>query len=78
MRDTERHQQLAVGGKLADGAVAVVHAEEVAVGRDGYSVRICEYAFAPGVNDVALGVEDDHRAGAAVEYIDAVVGVHVH
>ena len=78
VRDTECHEQFAVRGELADGTIAIVHAEDVAVGRDGYGVGVGEYALAPGIYNVALGVEDYHRTGAAIEYIDTVFGVHVH
>ena len=73
MRHAKRHKQLAVGGELADGTIAVVHAEDIAVGRDGNSVRVGEDSLTPCVNDVAVRIEDNHRASAAVEHVNPVI-----
>ena len=40
-------------------------------------MRVGENALAPRVDDVALGVEDDHRACATIEHIDMVLGIYV-
>ena len=77
MGSTECHQQLAVSGELADGAVAIVYAEDSVVRSNRDAMRIGEHALSPCINDASLGVEDYHRAGAAIEYVHLVLRVDV-
>ena len=39
-------------------------------------MRIAELAFAPVIDHVAVGVEHDHRRGAAVEHVNAVLRIY--
>jgi hypothetical protein len=69
-------QHLAVEGAVADGVVAVVGQPERVVGRHVHAVRAAKKPLAPGPQEVAVAVEDDHRVRAAVERVDAVLRVH--
>src|SRR5437899_11383091 len=62
----QRHEQLAGRRELAHGVVAVVGAEDGAVGADRDAVRaIGELAFTPGTQAVALAVVYHNRTVAA-------------
>ena len=76
--DAQGEQHRAVQIALADGVVAVVGAEDGIVGTHGYAVGPGVSALAPGPEEVAVLVEDDHGVLAPVEGIDVVVGVHAH
>ena len=71
-----RQEHLAVERAVADGVVAVVGQPQRVVGRHVDAVRAVEDALAPGAQEVALAVEDDHRVRAAVERVDPVLPVH--
>jgi hypothetical protein len=55
--------------------VAVIGAVEMIVGVDMQAVRAAEQAFAPASDEIALAVEHNHRVGAAIENVDAVLAV---
>lgn len=69
-------EQLALRSEFAHGMVAVVAAVEHVVGADVQAVGVAEHPLPPGPQKVPLAVEHDHRVGAAIEYIDAVLPVH--
>ena len=58
---------------VADGVIAVVGQPQRVVGRHVDAVRAVEDPLAPGAQEVALAVEDDHRVRAAVERVDPVL-----
>ena len=60
---------------LPDRAVAVVHAEDSVVRRDGYALGVGENPVSPGAQQLPMGLEHDHRYGPAVEDVDLVLGV---
>ena len=59
---TQGHQQLAVGRELPDGAVAVVHAEDGVVRRDGHAVGVANTpsphvrSRLPSVSNTSIGI----------------------
>src|SRR5258706_9318088 len=75
VRDADGQQPLAVGRALAHRMVAIIGAIEIILGVDVQTMRAVEQAFAPACDEIALAVEHDHRVGAAIEDIDAVLAV---
>ena len=71
-------QYLAFQGALAYGVVAVVGQEYRPVGRHGDPVRAGEHPLAPGLDEVAILVEHDHRVLAPIERVHVVVSVAAH
>ena len=78
MGSPHSHKQPALGSKPSDRAVAIVHAENGAVGRDSHAVGIGENALPPGTQDIPIGVEHNHGDSPAIEDIHIIVGVHIH
>ena len=76
--DAQREQHGAVEVALADRVVAVVGQEDGFVGAHGDAVSAGVKALAPGAQEVAVGVEHNHRMFAAVEHVDVVAGVASH
>ena len=74
----QSQQNVAVQRAFAHGMVAVVGAEDVAVGRHGNAVGAGKDALAPGLKEVAVLVEHNHRVVAAIEGVHVVVGVATH
>ena len=75
VRDADGQQHLAVGGALAHGMVAVIGAIEIVVGVDVQPVGAVEQPFAPACDEIAVAIQHHHRMRAAIEQIDAVLGV---
>ena len=79
VHDAHGHQQLALGRELAHGVIAVIGAEDRAVGMNTDAVRaVSEIAFAPGAYEIAFLVVNDHRVFAAADEIHAVLAVDGH
>src|SRR5260221_1049187 len=76
VRDADGKQHLAAGRALAHRMIAIVGAAEIIVGVDVQPMRAAEQVFAPASDKIAFAVEHDHRMGAAVEDVDAVLAVH--
>ena len=76
--NAERHQHLAVQGAAPDGVAAVVGEVEGLVRADMDAVGARVLSLAPGPEEIALAVEDDHRVLAPVEHVDPVLAVHRH
>src|SRR6185437_3671922 len=74
-RHAELQEQRALEGELAHGVVAVIGAVDRVVGPDMDAMRAHEQPFAPAAQEIAVAVEHDHRMGAAIEDIDAVLAV---
>src|SRR3954452_25594150 len=55
--------------------VAVIGAIEIIFAVDVQAVRPAEQAFAPAFYEIALAVEHDHRMGASIEDVDAILAV---
>src|SRR5882724_9668319 len=55
--------------------VAVIGAVEMIVRVDVQPMRAAEQAFAPASDEIALAVEHDHRMGATIEDVDAILAV---
>ena len=71
----ERAQERAVGPEDAQRVVHVVGAVHGVVGADADPMRVGEDALAPGVEEAAVAVEDQHRVLAPAEGVDTVGGV---
>src|SRR5260370_24514109 len=76
VRDADGQQPLAAGRALAHRMYANVGAGASSVCVDVQPVRAAEQVFAPASDKIAFAVEHDHRMGAAVEDVDAVLAVH--
>ena len=72
-RDADREQHLAVERALADRVVGVVGEIDGVVRAHVQAVRARENAFAPGAQEAAFAIVDDHRMRAAVEDVDVVL-----
>ena len=76
--NADLQQYLAVQCAFAHGVVAVIGAIQRLVRADMQPVRPVEQVFAPGIQQVAVAVEHDHRVLAAIEDIDPVLRVDRH
>ena len=75
-RRADHHQQLAVGRELADRVVAVVDAEERAVGRDRQTVSPRrEHALRERGDEAAVRLEDQHLRVESRQDVDAVLRI---
>ena len=70
---TQRQQDFAVQCAFAHRVVAVVRTKHRPVRRHRDPVRSWEYALAPGLDEIAVLVEHDHRVLAPVERVHVVV-----
>ena len=72
--DADRLQQLAIGGELHKLAVMLVGEPDEVVLVDADRMRKGEEARPPGLQEIAVAVEDhDRMLGVAVEAIDPVL-----
>jgi hypothetical protein len=77
MLPTDGHNQLAVWRVLLDAVLVVVDGPNEPVGRGVDIVgAVVELAVPPVANQVATGVENQHRMCASAQDIDFVVGVY--
>ena len=58
--------------RFMDDMIAVVGQEQVAVRRYGDSVGTVEHALTPRINVIPGGIEDDYRAVATIENVNAI------
>src|SRR4029434_842156 len=79
VHDPQGQEQPALGRKLPDGVVAIIRAEDRAVGADGDAVGAGrELALAPRAHKVALVVVYHDRVVPTADKIYAVLAVHGH
>ena len=71
-------QDATLGGGDPDDVGVAVSQPEVLVVVQVDAVGVVEDVVAPGVHDLAVGVEHDHGVGAAAEAVDAAAAVHGH
>jgi hypothetical protein len=74
-RHADLQQHPAFEGHVTDGVIAVVGAPQRVIRRDMDAVRAGEQALAPGSQEIAGAIEDDHRMLAAAEDIDVVAAI---
>src|SRR5579863_4825110 len=72
---SERHQHLPVQRAAPHAMGAVVGEPDCIIGSHMHAMRAWKHAFAPGSQEIALAIEDDHRVFAAIENVDIVVAV---
>src|SRR5260370_29185749 len=73
--DAESHQHLAVERAFAHRVVALIGQIDRIVRTHMDAVRPAEYAFTPGAQKIALGIEYCDRVLAAIERIDPILPV---
>ncbi len=77
-RDPDGEQDLPVERALAHRVIAIVGEVDRVVRREVQPMRMLEDALAPGAQDIAVAVENDHRMVAAVKRIDIVVAIDAY
>src|SRR5712691_2447284 len=71
------HEQLAIQGKFLHRMYAVIHTVDHIIRADMDAMRAgAEHPLAPGAQEVAVAIKDNHRVLAAVEDVHVVLGVH--
>src|SRR5712691_5080815 len=71
------HEQLAIQRKFLHRVYAIIHTVDHIIRADMDAMRAgAEQALAPGAQEVAVAIKDDHRVLAAVEDVHVVLGVH--
>ena len=79
VHDSERHEQLALRRELPDGMVAVIRAEDRAVGADGDAVGASrKLTLAPRAQKVAVLIVHEDRVVPTADEVHAVLTVHRH
>jgi hypothetical protein len=73
--DAEGHQHFAVERAFAHRVIAVVGQPDRIVRAHMDAVGPVEHPFAPGAQQIALGIEDRDRMLAAIEGVDPVLAV---
>jgi len=74
-RHAERHQHLAVEGAFSHRGVAVIGQIDRVVRAHMDTVRAVEHPFAPGAQQIAIGIKHGNRVLAAIEGIDPILPV---
>ena len=69
---------LTFGGGDPDDVGEAIGKPEVLVGVQVDAVGVVEEVVAPGIDDAAVGVEDDHGMGATAEAVDTALAVDAH
>src|SRR5262245_41477945 len=71
------HEELAIQGKLLHRMDAIIHTIDHIIRADMDAVRTgAEHALAPGAQEVAVTIEDNHWMLAAVKDVHVILGVH--
>src|SRR5712664_2064342 len=71
------HEQLAIQRKLLHRVYAIIHTVDHIIRADMDAMgAAAEHALAPGAQEVAIAIKDNHRVLAAVEDVHVVLGVH--
>src|SRR5215471_500845 len=71
------HEQLAIQGKFLHRVYAIIHTVDHIIRADMDTMRTgAEHALAPGAQEVAIAIKDNHRVLTAVEDVHVVLGVH--
>ena len=74
-RHAGRHQHLAVEGAFSHRVVAVIGQIDRVVRAHMDTVRAVEHPFAPGAQQIAIGIKHCNRVLAAIEGIDPILPV---
>jgi hypothetical protein len=79
VHDPKGHEELALGGELADSMITVVRAEDRAVRADRDAMGAGrKLPFAPGTEKVPLLIIDEDGVIPAANEVDAVLAIHRH
>src|SRR5215510_11215850 len=71
------HEQLAIQGKFLHRVYTIIHTINHIIRADMDAVRTgAEHALAPGAQEVAIAIKDNHRMLTAVEDVHVILGVH--
>jgi hypothetical protein len=72
-RDADGENHFTFERALAHRVISIIGAVKILIRTDMYTVGALEQAFAPGAQEVALTIEDDHWVSAAIEEVDLIL-----